>query len=235
MLLSELKSKTVRKMEQRKINTVIFDLDGTLLDTLKDLSDSVNFALEKYSLPQRNVKEIRRFLGNGIRRLMMESVGPEIAANSNRFEPILQTFREHYVKHCLDTTKPYDGIMDMLAHLKERGYKTAIVSNKLQPAVTELHHRFFGDLVSVAIGESANIRRKPYPDAVLSAVEKLKSSVGSSIYVGDSEVDIETAKAADMSCISVLWGFRDEDFLREKYPVATFVKTPEELERLLLR
>ena len=214
----------------RNIDTVIFDLDGTLLNTLDDLAKSVNYALEKHCLPLRSMREIRSFLGNGIRFLMKKSVGECIAADEEQFNVVFRSFKEYYMAHCLDSTKPYDGIINLLQNLKEKKYKMAIVSNKLQPAVTELNKYFFYDLIPVAIGESANVRRKPYPDSVIEAIKQLGSSTKTTVYIGDSEVDIETAKKAEISCISVLWGFRDEAFMREKFPDAFFAENPHDIE-----
>lgn len=216
-----------------KVDTVVFDLDGTLLDTLDDLVESVNYALEKHGLPLRTKQEVRSFLGNGIRFLMEKAVGERIASHEERFLPVFQSFRAHYVDHCLDATRPYEGIVEMLRALKEKGFMLAIVSNKLQPAVTELNERFFRDVISVAIGESADVRRKPFPDSVLKAMGELRSTCEQTVYVGDSEVDIETAKAVGIPCLSVLWGFRDEDFLRGKYPDAHFVWNVQDLERMV--
>lgn len=146
------------------IRTVVFDLDGTLLDTLGDLVASVNFALRQHQLPLRTVAEIRLFLGNGIRTLMRKSVGD--ALGEEEFEAVFQTFRTHYVAHCLDTTAPYPGILSLLDELQRRGIQMAIVSNKLHPAVHELNERFFSHYIHSAVGESATVRRKPNPDAL---------------------------------------------------------------------
>lgn len=227
-----LQPKTEKRI-MNKVDTVVFDLDGTLLDTLDDLVESVNYALEKHGLSLCTKQEVRSFLGNGIRFLMEKAVGERIASNEERFLPVFQSFRAHYVDHCLDATRPYEGIVEMLRALKEKGFKLAIVSNKLQPAVTELNERFFRDVISVAIGESADVRRKPFPDSVLKAMGELRSTCEQTVYVGDSEVDIETAKAVGIPCLSVLWGFRDEDFLRGKYPDAHFVWNVQDLERML--
>ena len=161
-----------------KVDTVVFDLDGTLLDTLDDLVESVNYALEKHGLPLRTKQEVRSFLGNGIRFLMEKAVGERIASDEGRFLPVFQSFRAHYVDHCLDATRPYEGIVEMLRALKKGKFKLAIVSNKLQPAVTELNERFFRDVISVAIGESADVRRKPFPDSVLKAMGELRRTDG---------------------------------------------------------
>ncbi len=215
------------------INTVIFDLDGTLLDTLDDLAASVNHALRTHGLPQRSTQEIRRFLGNGIRNLMLQSTGGEL--DGEAFDKVFQAFRSHYVDHCLDTTRPYPGIMQLLDALRSRGVGMGIVSNKLQPAVAELNERFFKGRISQAIGESATVRRKPNPDAVLAALRNLGSDKDAAIYVGDSEVDLATAQNAGLRCALVTWGFRDEDFLRAlpQVSAATFIHKPEELLNLV--
>lgn len=216
------------------LDTVVFDLDGTLLDTLNDLANSVNYALAKHRLPTRTIPEVRRFLGNGIRYLMKKSVGDNMQDDCE-FEPVFQSFRSHYVEHCLDTTQPYPGIMPLLKALKQRGIKMAIVSNKLHPAVQELAHRFFEGYISSAVGESLTVRRKPNPDAVLAALNELGSTPNNAIYVGDSEVDLETSKNAGLRCALVTWGFRDESFLRS-LPLATntqFIHHPYELLKLL--
>ncbi len=215
------------------INTVIFDLDGTLLDTLDDLAASVNHALTTHGLPVRSTQEIRRFLGNGIRNLMLQSTGGSLSDEA--FDEVFQSFRAHYVDHCLDTTHPYPGIMPLLDALKDNGVRMAIVSNKLQPAVTELNERFFQGRIEKAIGESATVRRKPNPDAVLAALDSLGSNKDTAIYVGDSEVDLATAHNAGLRCALVTWGFRDEDFLRTlpEASSAIFVHKPEELFNLV--
>lgn len=213
------------------LNTVIFDLDGTLLDTLADLSDSVNFALRTHHLPEHSYQAIRGFLGNGIRCLMQSAVGG--AVTGEQFEEVFQTFRSHYVEHCLDKTCPYPGIMPLLHNLKAKGVKMAIVSNKLNQAVQELNHHFFEDIIESAVGESATVRRKPNPDAVLEALRQLGSTKDEAIYVGDSEVDLETSKNAGLPCALVLWGFRDEDYLRSLPGADTLIHSPEELLQLL--
>lgn len=216
-------------MTNKKIQAeaVVFDLDGTLLDTLDDLATSVNFALTQHGLPARPVSEIRAFLGNGIRYLMRHAVGGRLSEAED--EAAFQTFRSHYVDHCLDKTKPYPGIMALLENLKAKGIKMAIVSNKLDPAVKELAARFFTGYVTSAVGERPGVRRKPCPDAVLAALDELGVKPTRAIYVGDSEVDIETAQAAGLPCALVLWGFRDEPFLRQLPGAETFIRRPEEL------
>lgn len=190
-------------------DTVIFDLDGTLLNTLEDLADSVNYALAQAGMPFRSTEEVRRFVGNGVRRLMELSI-PE-GENNPRFEEIFSVFREHYFVHCNDRTGPYPHIMEMLEQLKERGYKLAIVSNKYYDAVQELRKLYFADYISVAIGEKEGIRKKPAPDTVQEALHALESDKSRAVYVGDSEVDIATAANAGMDCIVVTWGFRTRE------------------------
>lgn len=209
------------------LKTIVFDLDGTLLDTLGDLAASVNYALVSHNLPERSLEEVRHFLGNGIRRLMLDAVGGKVQGDA--FDEVFASFRQHYMEHCLDTTCPYPGIMSLLQQLKARGVKMAIVSNKLHPAVQELNQRFFSAYISTAVGESATVRRKPNPDAVLAALDELGSSPSEAIYVGDSEVDLATAQNAGLPCALVLWGFRDEDFLRSLPGASQFVSKPEEL------
>jgi len=210
-----------------KFDTVVFDLDGTLLDTLDDLASSVNHALSSYGLPARSLAEVRGFLGNGIRFLMEHAAGD--AAHGAMFEKVFQAFRSHYIGHCLDSTKPFPGIMQLLAALKGAGVKMAIVSNKLHPAVQELNERFFQGYISTAVGESATVRRKPNPDAVLAALKQLGSSPERAVYVGDSEVDLATAQNAGLPCVLVLWGFRDAPYLRSLDNVYAYLQKPEEL------
>ncbi len=209
------------------IRSILFDLDGTLLDTLDDLANSVNYALRTHHLPERSHTEIRSFLGNGIRNLMLDAVGRGMSDEA--FEPVFQTFRTYYVEHCLDKSKPFAGIIDLLKALQQRGITMAVVSNKLHPAVVELNERFFKDYITSAVGESAMVRRKPNPDAVLAALSELGCSKDEAVYVGDSEVDLHTAQNAGMQCMLVLWGFRDEDFLRSLPGASLFAQCPADI------
>lgn len=186
---------------------VIFDLDGTLLNTLDDLAASTNAALRQFGYPERTVEEVRRFVGNGVRLLMVRAL-PQ-GEETPRFEEILAYFRQHYAAHCREATAPYPGIPALLARLRERGVRVAVVSNKFDAAVKELCHAYFGGEVEVAVGESPAVAKKPAPDAVLAAMRELGVSPADAVYVGDSEVDVETARRAGLPCISVLWGFRD--------------------------
>lgn len=209
-----------------KINTVIFDMDGTVLDTLDDLTDSVNYVLDRFGMPRRTKAEYRKFFGNGIKFALRSAVPAD--TSEAVIDEMLPIFREHYNLHCLDKTKPYEGILELMKKLKCCGYKLAIVSNKIDSAVKELNDRFFSEYVSVAIGEKAGIKRKPAPDTVFAALEELGASKEEAVYVGDSEVDFKTAQNSELPCISVLWGFRDKDFLIEQ-GATTFALTPEEV------
>lgn len=212
-----------------KCDTFIFDLDGTLLDTLADLAGSCNYALRTNGMPERTIDEVRRFVGNGVKKLMERAI-PDGMENQ-RFEKTYADFRQHYLVHSLDTTKPYPGIMEMLSSLKADGKNIAVVSNKFYTATQELCQHFFGDYVSVAIGERDNIRKKPAPDTVNEALRQLGVGRENAVYIGDSDVDIDTARNSFMPCISVLWGFRDKQFLIE-HGATTFVSSPDEISRL---
>lgn len=209
-----------------KYESYIFDLDGTLLDTLGDLAASCNYALSGCGMPEHGIDDIRRFVGNGV-RLLMERAVPGGAANS-RFEEAYRTFRQHYMLHNLDTTAPYEGILETLDALNANGKHVAVVSNKFHEATRALVAHFFGDRVKVAIGESPSIRKKPAPDTVDEALLQLGMPRSTAVYIGDSDVDIETARNCGMPCISVLWGFRDKDFLT-RHGATTFVETPRQI------
>lgn len=209
-----------------KKNTVIFDLDGTLLDTLQDLADATNYALRKQGMPERTIEEVRQFVGNGVRLLMIRAIpGGE---ENPLFEETFALFKSYYGEHCNDHTRPYEGIMELLATLREKGYAVAIVSNKIDFAVKELSKLYFQGIVPVAIGEKEGIRRKPAPDTVFEALKELGRAKEEAVYVGDSDVDIETAQNAGMPCISVLWGFRDKAFL-ETHGASHYAEKAEEI------
>lgn len=211
-------------------NTVIFDLDGTLLNTLEDLAGAVNYALEKYGEPVRSIDEVRQFVGNGIRNLMIRAV-PQGEENP-KFEEAFAAFKEYYGVHCKDKTCPYPGIKELLVRLKEKGYRLAIVSNKADFAVKELQKIYFAEEIAVAIGEKEGILRKPAPDTVNQALRELGSVREEAVYVGDSDVDIETAQNAGMPCVSVTWGFRDRAFL-SAHGAEVFADTAEKLEEAI--
>ncbi|MCR5434966.1 MAG: HAD family hydrolase [Bacteroidaceae bacterium] len=210
--------------------TIIFDLDGTLLDTLQDLCLSVNYALRRCGFPERSLEDVRTFVGNGVRMLIHRAVPQDTPQPEE--EACFQEFRAHYVLHCQDHTRPYPGIGEMLKSLKEKGYRMSIVSNKLQAGVTELHQAWFQETIDVAVGESEGIRRKPAPDMVFRALSELGSTADDAVYVGDSDVDMETARKAGIPCISVLWGFRDRAFL-SAHGASTFAVQPEEIPSIL--
>lgn len=210
----------------KDFETYIFDLDGTLLSTLDDLATSTNYALRWAGMPERTVEEVRMFVGNGVKLLMERAIPNGI--NNPKFEETYAKFREHYMEHNLDTTCPYEGIPELLRELKRRGKKLAIVSNKFYAATQELAKHFFPDTIEVAIGERDSIRKKPAPDTVLEALKQLGASKDNAVYIGDSDVDIMTAKNCDLPCISVLWGFRDKDYLI-KHGGTIFVDKPSEI------
>lgn len=196
-----------------KYKAVIWDLDGTLLDTLDDLADSVNVALAEYSMPQRSRSEIKSFVGNGIYKLITRAV--KEGTSNESMDEIFDFFKEYYAKNSANKTKPYDGINELLYNLKQNGIKTAIASNKLEEAVEKLADRYFDGLIDIALGDVNYRRRKPYPDIVTEAVSRLGINMSEAVYIGDSEVDIKTAENAKIDCICVTWGFRDKEFLKE--------------------
>lgn len=205
---------------------IVFDLDGTLLDTLTDLHASVNFALEKFSFPKRSKEEVRSFVGNGIAMLIRRAIGRETPL----FEQVLNEFKAHYAAHCADETQPYAGILPLLQELQARGVKTAVVSNKADFAVKKLAKAYFNGLLLEAVGEdeARGIRKKPAPDSLFSVMEKLGADKQKTVYIGDSEVDIQTAQNAGVDCISVTWGFKDKAFLIES-GANNLVDSPDEI------
>lgn len=214
-----------------KYKLVIFDLDGTILDTLEDLTNSVNYALNKNKLAQRTIDEVRCFVGNGIKKLIERAVPSN--TESNIVEQVFEDFKIHYVKHSADNTKPYQGIKEMIETLRSAGCKTAVVSNKADVAVGPLCESFFPNMFDIAIGEREGIRKKPSPDSVLEVLDRLNMEKKDAVYIGDSEVDIQTAANAGIDVISVNWGFRNEEFLREQ-GAQIIVKRSEEITELVL-
>ena len=193
-----------------RYTTVLFDLDGMLLNTIDDLTDAVNRTLARFDLPQRTRGEVRSFVGNGA-RLLMERAAPEVTGE--RFEELLESYKADYDANCRVKTAPYPGVDELLQALKDAGVRTGLISNKPDSAVQPLYEAFFADTIDVAVGEREGIRRKPAPDTVLSAMEQLGAKPGETLYVGDSEVDIQTARNAGVACASVAWGFRNPSFL----------------------
>lgn len=207
-------------------DTVIFDLDGTLLNTLEDLADAVNHVMRENGYPQRTLDEVRRFVGNGIRRLMEQAVPEYVSGEA--FERVFEEFKNFYTEHCQIKTRAYEGIMPLLEELHGKGYAMAIVSNKNHGAVSELNDIYFQKYIQVAIGQKDGIRKKPAPDTVLQALKELGKCADSAIYVGDSEVDFATAQNSGMDCALVTWGFRTVEELKECKP-EVWIHKPEEL------
>ena len=212
------------------IQTVIFDLDGTLLYSLEDLTDSVNFIMEKYNFKQYSISEVREAIGNGV-RLLMERITPDDISEMT-FEQCLSEFKEYYSANMYNKTKPYDGVLDMLKKLREDVYKIAVLSNKFDVAVKELCDKYFGDLVDIAVGQKEGVDEKPSPLGVFEIAKELNTPVENCIFVGDSEVDIQTANNAGIDCISVTWGYKDVDFLY-KHGASQLIYVPEDILELL--
>lgn len=211
-----------------RYDAVIFDLDGTLLDTLQDLAASVDHALAACGAARRSRDEVRSFVGNGVRTLMARAMGE----GHPRFEEAFEAFRRHYAEHCRDSTAPYPGIMELVRGLQARGVALGIVSNKSDAEVKKLNERFFGGAFPVAVGEKEGVRRKPAPDSVVQAMQALGADIGRTLYVGDSEVDVQTAKNAGMAMAAVTWGFRSREELAEA-GASVFLDRPEELLAML--
>ena len=209
-----------------KTDTVIFDLDGTLLNTLEDLADSTNYAMRAFGLKERSLNEVRNFVGNGVDVLIERAV--EGAIPKEQELECLDVFKQHYSKNMDNKTKPYDGIIDVIKELLKRGYHIAIVSNKFDAAVKGLNVDYFEGLFPVAIGASDTVAKKPAPDSVIKALQELHSDKGRAVYVGDSDVDIMTARNSGLPCISVTWGFRDEE-LQRSMGTDYIIHKPEEL------
>ena len=204
----------------------IFDLDGTLLDTLEDLTDSTNYIMQQFGYPERTLAEVRSFVGNGIRKLLERSA-PK-GTTGEEIDRMFEQFKEYYGAHCAEKTKPYDGMMELLEKLKKQGVKLAVVSNKADYAVKALCEQYFPGYFDEAVGERTGIARKPAPDTVNEVLKNLQIDKSKAVYIGDSEVDVQTARNADMDCIAVDWGFRDTGVLKEA-GADIIVSTPEKL------
>ncbi|MBO6046299.1 MAG: HAD-IIIA family hydrolase [Erysipelotrichaceae bacterium] len=205
---------------------IIFDMDGTILDTLDDLKNSLNYALACNHLPSRNTQEVRSMIGNGIRRLV--ELGVPAGASLDVVDQVFADFKPHYDQHCLDLTRPYPGIMELLKELKAQGYKLAVVSNKADSAVQSLSQRYFADYFDISVGERPDVRKKPFPDSVNQVMKELDIAAEDTLYVGDSEVDVETCQNANLDLILVDWGFRDRKILLTM-PAKTVISIPDEL------
>lgn len=230
MYCNDVKNAIYKIKMSQEITTLVFDMDGTVLNTLDDLTLSMNYVLDKFGYSGHTVEEYRLFFGNGVKEALRLALPKDVS--SDVIEKMLPIYKEHYDAHCLDKTRPYDGIVEVMKELKSRGYKMAIVSNKIDSAVKELNERFFADSVDIAIGEKEGIKRKPAPDMVETALKELGSTKEESVYIGDSEVDFMTAKNSELPCISVLWGFRDKDYLIEQGAYC-FAETPQDIIKIL--
>ena len=213
-----------------KYQLAIFDLDGTLLNTLEDLADSVNHIMRQFGYPERSLSEVRSFVGNGIRKLIERSAPEDTPAEE--IDRMFERFKEYYGAHCADKTRPYDGIMELLDTLQKQGIKLAVVSNKADYAVKALCEQYFPGIFDEAVGERMGIARKPAPDTVNEVLKNLQIDKSLAVYIGDSEVDVQTARNAEMDCIAVDWGFRDTSVLKEA-GAETIVSTPKDLMKSL--
>ena len=205
---------------------VIFDLDGTLLNTLEDLKDSTNYALQKFGFPQRTLDEVRSFVGNGLRMLIVRAVPAD--TDDAVIDAVLKTMKLHYAENYHNKTRPYDGIEALLMRLKAEGYPMALVSNKADLVVALLRKLYFDTLIPVAVGETEGVLRKPAPDMVIEGLRRLGLPGAKAVYVGDSEVDLQTARNVGIPCLSVTWGFRSIQQLKEA-GAQNLAHTPDEL------
>jgi len=217
-------------IKRETVKAIVFDMDGTLLDTLQDLTNAVNVALAKYGLPEKTVAEVCKVVGNGARNLV-KGVVPEGESHPD-FETIFEDYKAYYAAHCEEETKPYAGIWELLQELKKRDYKMAVVSNKPDGAVKILAEKYFPECFQVAIGDMEGYKRKPAPDLVYKALEELGAKKEEAIYVGDSDVDLMTAMNAELPCVPVTWGFRDREFLMF-HGASVFIDEPTELLKVL--
>ena len=215
--------------ENMKYDAIFFDLDGTVVDSLQDIADAVNHTMRHFSLPERTPEELKPHLGWGVGHLM-RAILPE--HTEAQVETVLAHYRPYYALHAGDKSRPFDGILPMMEHLNARGLALAILSNKPDAAVQPLARRYFSGLVRLAVGETPGVRRKPHPDMVVDAANRLHVPLARCLYVGDSEVDIDTAKNAGIDCACVAWGFRTREQLI-KAGASIIVDTPEEFEESL--
>jgi len=211
-------------------DTVIFDLDGTLLNTLDDLAESANFALRECGYPERTRDEIRQFIGNGVEMLIRRAV-PD-GTPEDKIQECLAIFKIYYLHNSNNYTKPYDEITDLLKVLKKKGFKIAVLSNKFDKAVKKLCEDYFFGLIDMAVGQSPDVAQKPAPDGVKKIINELGADKSKTVLIGDSETDVETAKNAGIYFVGVLWGYRDEQTLTEA-GAKEFVSSPKMLEYIL--
>ena len=215
-----------------KYKAVLFDMDGTVLDTLGDLAAAVNHTLREFSMPERSIAEVAAALSNGAAYLIAHTV-PD-GTPKELTDKVLAAYAPYYDAHCDILTGPYDGIVPLMEKLRDKGVKLAVISNKQDTAVKPLAEKYFPGLLEIAVGESAEVRRKPNPDAVLAALRHIGVEREDAIYVGDTEVDLQTARNAGMECASVDWGFRTREQLVEIGAEHIF-DTVQELEEYLLK
>lgn len=213
-----------------KINTILFDMDGTLLDTLEDITDSLNKTLQDYGYPLRSLTEVKSFVGNGAKTLVQRALPSDV--NESISKDFLLSYQENYMNNLQNKTKPYDDIINLLEELKKLGFRLGIVSNKPQDGVTSLSIDYFNKYMDVAIGESLDTTKKPAPDGIYKAIDKLNSTKEETIYVGDSEVDVLTAKNAGLLSVGVTWGFRSKETLI-KEGCDYIIESPMELLQIL--
>lgn len=213
-----------------KYKAIIWDLDGTLLNTLEDLMESVNYALSNKNMPNITLEQTRKYVGNGVARLV--SLAAPAGTSDEQVKELLTDFRFYYDRHSKDKTKPYDGILELLTDLKAKGYKMSIVSNKINVAVGQLAEEYFPGLIDVAIGETDNTPRKPAPDMIYKAIDKLGVNKQDAVFIGDSEVDVATGLNAGIDMLTVLWGFRDKDELITA-GATTFIEKTEDIYKYL--
>jgi len=204
----------------------IFDMDGTILNTLEDLQDALNYALAIEGMPLRTLDEVRRFVGNGVRKLVERGAGQ--GASDELLARLYDNFQVWYKPHCADKTRPYEGVTEVIAKLRELGVVTAVVSNKSDGGVQDLCKRFFDGLFDSRIGQRPDALPKPAPDSVFAALAELGASPEDAVYIGDSEVDLQTARNSGLDCIAVEWGFRDREFLKQQ-GASLIVSSPDEL------
>lgn len=212
------------------IKAVIFDMDGTILNTIDDIAGAVNYILSKYDMPLRTVEEVKFFVGNGLKKTLLRSV-PE-GTDEEFVDSVYTEFTTYYKSHSRENTKPYEGIVEAIRELKGKGYRLAVVSNKRHEAVLELCDEFFDGCFDEAMGDQEGIKIKPAPDMVESVLKKMNCTKAEAIYVGDSDVDIMTAVNSGLDCISVSWGFRSREFLLE-HNAKTIIDSPNELLSIL--
>ena len=215
-----------------KYRLALFDMDGTILDTLEDLTDATNVIMEKYGYPTHGIDAVRGFVGNGLRKLIERATPAD--TDAAKIDAMLADFKVYYADHCADKTRPYDGVREMIARLRAKGILTAVVSNKVDEGVQELVKEYFPGLFDLAVGERPDVKPKPAPDMVFSALERMGVDIRDAVFIGDSDVDLKTAQNAGIDGIFVDWGFRTPEVLRS-LGAEVVVSTPEQVEALILQ